>query len=131
MVAEKFHAPVKLGLTNSRMKDFYDLWILAREFQFDGRLLAQALEATFRRQKTEMPAADPLPLTSEFAENKAGQWRAFLRKNGLEAESATLERVTDGLQDFLLPLARAVRAGTKFNLFWHQAGPWRAGDQTR
>jgi predicted nucleotidyltransferase component of viral defense system len=126
VVAEKFHALVKLGLTNSRMKDFYDLWTLAREFQFDGRVLAQALEATFRRQKTEMPATDPLPLTAEFVESKVGQWRAFLRKNGLETEGATLGRVTENLQDFLLPPARAVRVGTKFNLFWRQAGPWKA-----
>jgi len=124
MVAEKFHALVKLGVTNSRMKDFYDLWILAREFQFDGRLLSQAIEATFRRQKTELPAADPLPLTAEFAKNKAGQWRAFLRKNGLEADAADLERVTEELQGFLLPPARAIRAGTMFNLFWNQGGPW-------
>ena len=124
MVAEKFHALVKLGVTNSRMKDFYDLWTLAREFQFDGRLLSQALEATFRRQKTEMPTADPLPLTAEFAKNKVGQWRAFLRKNGLEGGAADLERVTEGLHDFLLPPARAIRAGTLFNLFWSQGGPW-------
>jgi predicted nucleotidyltransferase component of viral defense system len=128
VVAEKFHALIKLGLINSRMKDFYDLWTLAREFQFDGRSLAQALEATFRRQKTEMPAADPLALTGEFSENKAGQWRAFLKKNGLEAEGATLERVTEELQDFLLPPARAVRSGTKFNLFWRGGGPWKTGD---
>ncbi len=126
VVAEKFHALVKLGLTNSRMKDFYDLWILGREFKFEGRLLAQAIEATFRRQKTEMPAADPLPLTAEFAESKATQWRAFLRKSGLGAEGVTLERVTEDLRGFLLPPAHAVRAGRKFNRFWPQAGPWKA-----
>ena len=128
MVAEKFHAVVKLGLTNTRMKDFYDLWTLARAFEFDGQLLAQALEATFRRQKTEMPAADPLPLTAEFAESKAGQWRAFLRKNGLEAEGATLERVTEDLQQFLLPPARALAAKTKFALVWPARGPWKSGE---
>jgi predicted nucleotidyltransferase component of viral defense system len=126
VVAEKFHALVKLGLTNSRMKDFYDLWTLARDFEFDGRVLTQAVEATFRRQKTEMPAADPLPLTAEFAESKAGQWRAFLQKNGLEAEGATLERVTDDLQKFLLPPARALAAKTKFALGWQARGPWKS-----
>jgi predicted nucleotidyltransferase component of viral defense system len=128
MVAEKFHALVRLGLINTRMKDFYDLWSLARDFEFDGQVLAQALEATFRRQKTEMPAADPLPLTAEFAESKAGQWRAFLRKNGLEAEGATLERVTEDLQQFLLPPARALAAKTKFALVWPARGPWKSGE---
>jgi hypothetical protein len=125
MVAEKFHAVVKLGLTNTRMKDFYDLWVLAHEFQFDGRVLAQALEATFRRQKTEIPAAGSLPLTAEFAESKAGQWRAFMRKNGLEAEGATLDRVTQDLQQFLLPPARALGARTKFTMFWPARGAWK------
>jgi hypothetical protein len=125
MIAEKFHALVKLGLTNSRMKDFYDLWILARDFQFDGQVLAHALEATFRRQKTAIPAADPLPLTAEFAESKAGQWRAFLRKNGLEAGGATLERVTEDLVRFLLPPARALTARARFTMLWPPCGPWR------
>jgi predicted nucleotidyltransferase component of viral defense system len=131
MVAEKFHALVRLGLTNSRMKDFYDLWTLARDFPFDGQVLAQAFEATFRRQKTEIPATDPLPLTAEFVENKAGQWRAFLRKNGLDAEGATLERVTEDLQQFLLPPAHAVRVGTNFNSFWPQGGRWKESPTAR
>ncbi len=128
MVAEKFHALVRLGLTNSRMKDFNDLWTLARHFPFDGRLLARALEATFRRQKTEIPAADPLPLTAEFAESRAGQWRTFLRKNALETEGATLERVTGDLQQFLLPPARALAAKTNFALVWPARGPWKSAE---
>jgi hypothetical protein len=88
-------------------------------------VLVQALEATFRRQKTEIPAAGPLPLTAEFAESKAGQWRAFLRKNGLEAEGTSLERVTEDLQRFLLPPARALAARTKFTMFWPARGPWK------
>ena len=130
MVAEKFHALVKLGLTNTRMKDFYDLWTLVCDFPFDGPVLAQALEATFRRQKSKIPAADPLPLTPEFAENKVAQWRAFLRKNGLEAQGATLARVTEDLQQFLLPPARALTAGTKFTMFWPARGPWKSGEHT-
>lgn len=129
MVAEKFHALVKLGLTNTRMKDFYDLWTLARDFQFDGRVLAQALEATFRRQKTEIPTADPLPLTAEFAETKAGQWRAFLKKNGLDAEGGMLERVTQDLQQFLLPPARALTARTQFGMVWPARGPWKSEER--
>jgi len=60
VVAEKFHAMVELGIANSRMKDFFDLWILAITFAFDGALLCRAIEATFRRRKTEMPSAPPL-----------------------------------------------------------------------
>lgn len=126
MVAEKFHAVVKLGITNSRMKDFYDLWVLAQDFQFDGQVLAEALEATFRRQKTEMPAAVPLPFTPEFAKNKATEWRAFLRKSKLPVEGITLERVTADLRSFLMPPAQAVAAGKKFDMVWYPGGPWKA-----
>jgi len=129
MVAEKFHALVRLGLTNSRMKDFYDLWILARDFEFDGQVLAQALEATFRRQKTEIPVVDPLPLSAEFAENKARQWRAFLIKNRLGIGGVTLTRVTEDLRQFLLPPARALAARIKFSRFWPAGGPWKTGEQ--
>ncbi|MFW5798421.1 MAG: nucleotidyl transferase AbiEii/AbiGii toxin family protein, partial [Planctomycetota bacterium] len=52
VISEKFQAMVALGIANSRMKDFYDLWVLARDFEFRGELLCRALKATFRRRKT-------------------------------------------------------------------------------
>lgn len=65
-VAEKYEAMVSLGIANSRMKDFYDVWVLARDFEFDGATLARAISATFGRRKTQVPAVPPLALTSEF-----------------------------------------------------------------
>lgn len=53
VVAEKFEAMVKLGLANSRMKDFYDIWTLSQEFDFDGSVLSAAILATFNRRRTE------------------------------------------------------------------------------
>ena len=82
VVAEKFQAMVMLGIANSRMKDFFDLWVLARSFAFAGPVLADAIRATFARRKTPVPAAPPLALTSEFGTDKAKvtQWKAFLKK---------------------------------------------------
>jgi nucleotidyltransferase AbiEii toxin of type IV toxin-antitoxin system len=59
VVAEKYHALVTLGLANSRMKDFYDLWALARQFTFEGATLAQAIESTFGRRQTPLPTSAP------------------------------------------------------------------------
>jgi len=52
-VAEKFEAMVQLGMTNSRMKDYYDLWFMSRHFEFEGSTLAAAVRATFERRAVE------------------------------------------------------------------------------
>lgn len=82
VVAEKFQAMVVLGIANSRMKDFYDVWILARQFEFNGTLLGAAVRATFERRQTSIPTVTPLALTPDFASDhsKVTQWNAFLKK---------------------------------------------------
>jgi predicted nucleotidyltransferase component of viral defense system len=55
VVAEKVEAMVKLGMTNSRMKDFFDVVVLSRMFDFDGALLTRAIRATFVRRGTSLP----------------------------------------------------------------------------
>ena len=57
VVAEKYEALVRLGVVNSRMKDFYDLWALAHEREFTGAVLAEALQATFTRRGSALPSA--------------------------------------------------------------------------
>src|SRR5437764_457772 len=128
VVAEKLEALVKLGMANTRMKDFYDLWRLSQNFDFDGTLLTEAIKSTFERRGTEVPASTPLALTDEFSRDsqKARQWQAFLKKSGLEQDHATLQAVAADLVKFLLvaPL-QAVRTSDRFTLIWPKAGPWR------
>jgi hypothetical protein len=85
VVAEKTEAMVALGEVNTRMKDFYDLRFLAARYEFDGRLLVEALQATFKRRVTPWPVDVPVSLQEEFSSDRerAIRWRAFLRKNGL------------------------------------------------
>lgn len=68
VVAEKFEAMVKLGMLNSRMKDFYDLWILSQGFSFEGAILSKAIKTTFETRGTPVPTDLPLALTPEFHE---------------------------------------------------------------
>ncbi len=91
-IAEKFEAMVKLGTLNSRMKDFYDIWILSRQFGFAGPTLAQAVTATFANRGTTV-TAEPVALTTEFSENEVAntQWRAFVRKGRLANAPGVLE----------------------------------------
>ena len=87
VVAEKLHAVSILGMTNSRMKDFFDLWVLLRDPTLQGAEVQRAIKATFTRRQTALPDALPAGLSDAFANDDAKQlqWRAFLRRNQLDA----------------------------------------------
>jgi predicted nucleotidyltransferase component of viral defense system len=112
VVAEKFQAIVMLGMSNTRLKDFYDLWVLATVFSFDGVVLGEALRATFDRRGSLLPEklADVVALTSLFAADvqKQQAWRAFLRKQQLGDGELSLTEVAAKIQDFLLPVSLVV-----------------------
>lgn len=125
VVAEKVEAMVQLGMANSRMKDFYDVALLSRIFEFDGEILARAIRATFDRRKTPIPAALPVALTSEFAEDagKKGQWSGFVRKSGAQ-DAGTLADVIASIVMFVeLPL-RSAASGDAITGHWPAGGPW-------
>ncbi len=126
-IAEKLHALVELGLANSRMKDFYDLWFLSTEYAFDGQVLVDAVRATFERRQTELPKAIPTGLTDEFAtdDTKVAQWAAFVRRARLQKEAPPLGRLIAALRDFVLPVLRAGNGPDSFTLTWAPGGPWR------
>ena len=94
VVAEKLEALVKLGMVSTRMKDFYDLWKLSRDFDFDGELLCRAIKATFERRRTKIPSDIPVALTEEFSRDaqKVKQWQAFVRKSNLDHDGVTLRQ---------------------------------------
>lgn len=89
VIAEKFEAIVSLGMANSRMKDYFDLWVLLRHSNLEQEILGQAIQATFKRRKTAMPANVPIGLSDQFATEKSriALWDAFVDRNKLEAES--------------------------------------------
>lgn len=124
VVAEKFEAMVKLGAVNSRMKDFYDLWLLAEQFSFDGEALAKALKGTFANRKTEM-TMEPVALTPKFAAEKKAQWAAFLRKTGLKHAPNDIGDAIRSIRELVLPVVDASMAGRPFRLRRQALGPWR------
>lgn len=126
VVAEKFQAMVALGILNSRMKDFYDLYSLSQRFDFDGATLSRAIQATFERRKTPIPMGLPLALTPAFYEDrqKLAQWNGFLRKGRLQAKTLPLGQVIESLANFLMPAARATANGEMFDQTWKAKGPW-------
>ena len=110
VIAEKFQAMVHLGRANSRMKDFYDVWVLSKAYGFDPDRLAKAIAATFERRRTAIPSEVPDALTPEFARDasKRRQWDAFVRE--LAAGPDSLETVVSDLAAFLMPMAVKARA---------------------
>lgn len=103
VVAEKLHAIALLGMTNSRLKDYFDLWILLEREALDTELLTQAIKATFERRGMAAPDALPVGLTDEFAHDASRQtlWKAFLKKNELRPESLSV--IVDRLRVALAP----------------------------
>ncbi|MGK0441236.1 MAG: putative nucleotidyltransferase component of viral defense system [Pseudohongiellaceae bacterium] len=125
VVAEKLEALVSLGIANSRMKDFFDLWILAKHSEFDGKVLSQAITATFKRRSTPFPDGIPFGLTESFTKDqqKQTQWRAFLKKNGLEP--IALVEVTQLLRAFFIPIFEPASDGEKFSDTWEYSQTWK------
>ena len=127
VIAEKFHAMVLLGMGNSRIKDMYDIWVLARLFEYSGSILAQALARTFERRQTAIPQQTPLALTGEFFTDAAKQalWRGFIKRNNLMEQDVGLEEAVQTIGRLLLPVCEALNQRLDFPLFWPMGGPWR------
>lgn len=126
VIAEKLEAMVRLGIANSRMKDFYDIWTIARIFNFDGATLQTAIQRTFDRRNTSIPIETPLALTEEFATDsqKLKQWKAFLNRTGLTVEE-DLSEVTAFIASFVLPPLQALTHGIPFNDTWSAGRSWQ------
>lgn len=126
VIAEKFEVMLKRGDANSRMKDFHDIWWLARHREFDGAVLAKAIRGTCERRGTAIPAR-PASLTRAFAESsaKAAQWRAFRRRLTPTTCPEDFAEVMAAVAEFLQPVAAAIAAGESFERTWTPPGPWR------
>lgn len=118
VIAEKYQAMVMLGQANSRMKDFFDLAVIAQRTELDGGTLAAAIAATFARRQTALPTERPLALTTGFSEDaaKLRQWQAFLHKNRIEA--AGLNETVALLDDLLWPPTQVAAAGSQATATW-------------
>lgn len=126
VVAEKLEAMVKLGELNSRMKDFFDIWLLARDFEFDGRVMAEAIRRTFERRGTPLEAK-PICFMGEFAAapSKVAQWSAFVRRGRLADAPAGFPEVAEHARAFLQPVVSALTETEEFNMRWSPGGPWQ------
>lgn len=126
VVAEKFQAIVVLGIINSRMKDYYDIWWLSKLFAFDGEILKDAITATFHRRRTTIPSNVPFGLSHEFISDgvKQSQWRAFIERSNLRMDMKEIGTVVASVLDFIMPPTLAAHASESFRKIWSKGGLW-------
>lgn len=126
--AEKFQSMIEIGLANSRMKDYHDIWMLSRTLEFDGQDLANARRATFQRRGTELPAETPAELTREYTgqPETSRMWDTY-RKGFPEPVSnlpEDLQQVADAIAVFVMPTAIAAASGAAFGKTWTPISGW-------
>ena len=128
VIAEKLEAMVALGMANSRMKDFYDLFTLAKNFSFSGAVLVRAVQNTFERRAAPLPDNAPVALTAEFSTDAAKtiQWKNFTKRVGGPAVELNLAVVIERLSRFLLPVLTAANTREEFQKSWVAGKTWRA-----
>lgn len=122
-IAEKFETMVKLGELNSRMKDFYDIWLLSRQFDFVRENLVEAIRLTFDQRGTPLPD-DIVAYTKGFGETKQTQWAAFHRRLRQDHVPISFSEVVISVSDFIGPLAAALSSGKAAPDRWTAPGPW-------
>jgi predicted nucleotidyltransferase component of viral defense system len=125
VISEKLHAIVHLAEINSRMKDYYDLWLLANWSDFDGPILQTALDQTFQRRATDIPSDVPVGLSAAFAAAHQRDWLIFLKRADLEKdELSQMNHVLANLRAFLLPPMQALTQGVRFDQRWKAGKGW-------
>lgn len=125
-IAEKFHAMVKLGVLNSRMKDFYDLWLLSDSYDFRGDTLAEAVGKTFSNRNTPVMLNPPV-FDPSFGEDsiRNSQWLGFISRTRLDDVPTAFSEITASIRKFLKPVVSAIARDKPFRKSWKAAGPWR------
>lgn len=124
VIAEKLEAIVQLGVINTRLKDYFDLWFFAQHFDFDGRLLSLTIRNTFQRRGTPLPMSIPEGLTDAFATDtgRTAAWRAFWRKTVTSQTFIALDDLIKVITAFVLPPALATADEAAFDKRWSRGG---------
>ena len=125
-VAEKYHAMLELGEVNSRMKDYYDIWMLCGIFDFEGAQLQASIDATCDRRGTPIPSERPPALTQAFAQlpGKQIQWSNFAKKVRDRDDVPPLHEIIERLEVFLWPPTEAIQNGESFTAIWDAGAGW-------
>ncbi len=126
-IADKFNAICKLGMLNSRVKDFYDIYQLSRQFPFMGMALKNGISMIFEQERTIIPSGIPDALTDTFGQlpEKRILWKQFLVRIEKGSLDLTFDQAIKSIREFILPAARSAEGQKRFDFYWPPGGPWR------
>lgn len=123
-IAEKLQAMVALGNANSRMKDFYDVWMCSNHLDFNTDTLLKAISATFKNRETPVPSDEFEALTATFVEQHRVQWNAFAKKIGEEELIDSLGKIVDEIKVFAMPAFSSLARGQALKDKWRAGKGW-------
>jgi hypothetical protein len=125
VIAEKLQALVSLGSMNSRLKDFYDIWLLKNHIPFEGEILSRAIAATFSRRNTAIPSQTPVGLSDDFAREKQREWQRFLSKYPkMDHDVPDFPQVVAQIRAFVAPMLQSLANGKTFICKWDVESGW-------
>jgi hypothetical protein len=122
-IAEKFEAMISLGIANSRMKDFYDIWLLSRQFDFSSATLTEAIRLTFERRSTTLPNKVEA-FEASFIDAKKSQWAAFRKRLDQPHVPESFDQVVKQIEMFLDPIVKSLLVSNIDAVAWTAPGPW-------
>jgi hypothetical protein len=128
-IAEQYEAMVRLGSISSRVKDLWDLSVMARHFAFDGAVLREAIAATFARRGMSFGEQMPEALEPAFYEDpkRARYWQEFQRQVEAGAHGhVQLAQAGEQVRAFLSPVWDSLVEGRPFGQHWPPGGPWQS-----
>ncbi len=125
VIAEKLEAMVKRGEVNSRTRDFLDIWLLSKQYEFSGTVLAEAIQKTFENRGTPIPL-EPICLTGQFAAAQQQQeaWRALLGTSQIPDTPSDFTVIVEAIGAFAKPVLDAIASSRPFAAYWVPPGPW-------
>jgi len=123
MIAEKVHTMIVLGELNSRIKDYFDVWFLSRQFEFDGKRLLEAIAKTFDNRKVDMEMLNTSTIfASDFRQDqiKNVQWQSFVSRNDLDIAPHSFGDAMEEISKFIFPVLAAFKDKTQFTKHWNK-----------
>jgi hypothetical protein len=123
-ISEKLQIMYDLGMINSRMKDFYDVWLIARQYNFKGKILKKAIVTTFKSRDTEL-MMNPVCFTDKFIAEKDIHWKSFLKRNGIEDTPKDLKKIIILIKRLIKPIIKAANRRVDFEKIWTYKTGWK------
>ena len=125
VIAEKVHAMAQFGASNTRVKDYFDVWMLMKTHSFEGQDLVDALLRTFEAQEREIPSTPIEGLTEDFVDEQESAWKAFLKRIDHRTK-LDLEQVVEEIAELVNPVIEAAVSGDELNQTWETPGGWNS-----